>query len=291
MATAKQIKANKDRKAKIAEKKAADIVKFKAKQAKEKAAEKAKAAKVKEAEKVKKAAEKEKAKKAKDEAKAKKIADKAAAKAAALLPVELTGQQMDLASIVNANQEIIINSGNSVITTILESGKHLMKLKEAVKAKDGKWEVWMKKNLILSDRQCQKYMKMAGDPKEVMKLLESMGEGASINAICNKLGQLKLTNDQLKARETKKAATKAAAEKTKAVLDGYDAVIVEVDTWDIPDMQELKQYLTDRINQKLEEAPPAPAEDAGDDTDADSTDAEDRADVEDHVVPHVNPIS
>lgn len=264
MATAKEIAANKKRKLKIAEKKAADVVKFKAKKAadKAKAAEKAKAAKA-------------KAKVAKDLAKAKKIADKAEAKRIAALPVTLTEQQMDLATTVNKNQEIIISSGNSMIMTAMDSGVKLTKLKDAVKAKKGKWEVWMKENLILSDRQCQKYMKLATEPGEVKKLLKEMGEDASINAICGKIGQLKLTNEQIEEREE----AKTAAANAKSVAISFKAILEECDKMDLDDLQELKAYVQDRIDQYVEGSD-TDEEDTGDDTDAD-----DQADIDDHVDP------
>lgn len=297
MATAKEIAANKKRKAKIAAQKVAEQAKFK----KAKAAEKAKADKVKAAEKAKlaKAKEKLKAEKLKaKEAKAKqKEADKAAkalAKIEAAKPVVLTEQQNDQATIVNANQKIIVESGNSMIGTCIESGKILLELKEAVLAKNPTgWTPWVEINLELSIRQSQRYMQMAGDPKEVQKILIALGEAdevATIKGVCNKLSVLKLTDDAVAEREAKK--TKAAdARAEAAVMDiEDDKITVAIDKCDnIEKLANLIEYAQDRID--TIKAMPAAADDEGDDDDEDGeNEPDDIGDLSD-IAEHVDPLT
>ena len=239
-----------------------------------------------------KAANKAALKVVKDEAKAKSDKEKADAKAAKLLPVVLTDAQNDLAATVNSNQEIIINSGNSMIMTAMESGKILTKLKDAVKKAKGDWMPWQKKNLVLSNRQCSKYVKLASDPEEVKKLLKEMGEEASINAICGAIGQKALTNDEIKERDDKKAAT-AAAKAEANVMDindeRIDAAVAKCAN--IEDLEGLIETLQDRIAEI--KAAPAPAEEDDDDGIDDDDDGEDGigdlADIADHA-PQANPL-
>lgn len=218
-----------------------------------------------------KAADKVKADKAKEDAKA----AKALQKIEDAKPAVLAQQYMDQAAQVNANQEIIVSSGNSMIMTAMESGAILTKLKAAVlKLKPKGWTQWMEENLELSDRQAQKYMKLAEDPKEVKKLLEVMGEKTSINAIADKIGQKNLSNDEIEAREAKKTAS-AEKRKEAAVLDIDDEKIDDaIDAcMDISKLKNLIEYVEARI-MEIGELPEQELveEEEDDDDDDDSSD-------------------
>lgn len=201
-------------------------------------------------------------------------------------PVTFNVKQAKNIEMIGKNQDRIMKAAVNILDIAVDTGARLLVLKDVIKAQNHGWKEWVQEgNLPFSYEQANRYSKLAANPAELEKV-KAQGV-TSIEEAVKQIEWIKKPEKQEAAE--KKAAAKAAAPTATVTAIRYtiNAAFDVLQTFDISDLRQIQDFITDRI-EELTQAEVDGEGDDGENTDTD--DAADAADAAEHVG-EVDPVS